>query len=445
MPTETRTPETVPEELRHMWRTRPARIPSEGGIAGVAAGIGHRYDVDPLLVRVAFVVSAIFGGSGIGLYAAAWLVFPSPEGPDAVGEYLRDRHGRRRDGYHRHGRGRNAKRLVLLIVLVIIVASSAPLGHGVGGAGLFGAVIMLGGLYLLYRRRPVPPGAAVPTATGGDAAQSGGATAAPEGGAVRPAEHHDAAAPTDAAPADPPDPADPAAPAAADPAGAAGAAGTARGDPPDWDPLGAAPFAWDLPAPAPDPPKQPMPRRRSRITPITLGLALLAAAAAVALAMTGVGWMTPARIGAVALAVVGAGLLIGAVLCRGHGLLLAAAPLAAFVVLASLAPHIEFHGAVGQRDYHPATVAELQDAYRIDAGQLNLDLAGLELAEDRTVDVSTSVGSIRVTVPEGMAVRTDCETNLGSTDCLAGPADTDDPILTVQAHSYIGEVVVGRG
>ena len=44
--------------------------------------------------------------------------------------------------------------------------------------------------------------------------------------------------------------------------------------PPAWDPLGAAPFAWDLPEPGPVP--APAPRRRSRVTPMTLAVALLA-------------------------------------------------------------------------------------------------------------------------------------------------------------------------
>nr|HPK66493.1 S-layer homology domain-containing protein [Thermoanaerobaculia bacterium] len=44
--------------------------------------------------------------------------------------------------------------------------------------------------------------------------------------------------------------------------------------PPAWDPLGAAPFAWDLPEPSPVP--APAPPRRSRVTPVTLAVALLA-------------------------------------------------------------------------------------------------------------------------------------------------------------------------
>ncbi|NUS95024.1 MAG: PspC domain-containing protein, partial [Nocardia sp.] len=47
------------EQLQQMWQTRPVRLPRRGPIAGVAAGFGHRYGIDPVLVRVAFVVSTI--------------------------------------------------------------------------------------------------------------------------------------------------------------------------------------------------------------------------------------------------------------------------------------------------------------------------------------------------------------------------------------------------
>jgi phage shock protein PspC (stress-responsive transcriptional regulator) len=65
------------DQLQYLWRTRPVRLPRQGPIGGVAAGFGHRYGVDPVLIRVAFVVSTIFGGAGIVLYLAAWLLLPA--------------------------------------------------------------------------------------------------------------------------------------------------------------------------------------------------------------------------------------------------------------------------------------------------------------------------------------------------------------------------------
>ena len=37
-------------------------------VAGVAAGIGRYFDVDPVIVRIAFIVLSVFGGSGVLLY-----------------------------------------------------------------------------------------------------------------------------------------------------------------------------------------------------------------------------------------------------------------------------------------------------------------------------------------------------------------------------------------
>ncbi|MDQ1702944.1 MAG: hypothetical protein QOF57_2196, partial [Frankiaceae bacterium] len=45
-------------------------------VGGVAAGIARWFGLDPLLVRVAFVVLSVFGGSGFLLYALGWAIVP---------------------------------------------------------------------------------------------------------------------------------------------------------------------------------------------------------------------------------------------------------------------------------------------------------------------------------------------------------------------------------
>ena len=66
--------------LKHMWDTRPYRIPKdEGGravIAGVCAGIGERYKVDPVAVRIAFVILSLVFGGGIFAYLLCWMFMP---------------------------------------------------------------------------------------------------------------------------------------------------------------------------------------------------------------------------------------------------------------------------------------------------------------------------------------------------------------------------------
>jgi phage shock protein C len=45
-------------------------------LAGVCAGIAEYFDVDPVLVRLAFVVTAFIGGVGIVAYLAGWALMP---------------------------------------------------------------------------------------------------------------------------------------------------------------------------------------------------------------------------------------------------------------------------------------------------------------------------------------------------------------------------------
>lgn len=53
------------------------RSDSNAIIAGVCGGIGEYFEVDPTFIRILFVLITIFGGSGILVYLALWLLVPS--------------------------------------------------------------------------------------------------------------------------------------------------------------------------------------------------------------------------------------------------------------------------------------------------------------------------------------------------------------------------------
>ncbi len=61
---------------RCLCRSKSNRI-----IAGVCGGLGEYLGVDPTVVRLAFVLLALFGGGGIFLYLILWLVMPEEGGP----------------------------------------------------------------------------------------------------------------------------------------------------------------------------------------------------------------------------------------------------------------------------------------------------------------------------------------------------------------------------
>ncbi|GAB3080901.1 PspC domain-containing protein [Micromonospora schwarzwaldensis] len=134
--------------------------PREGRyLAGVCAAIGRATNTDPVLWRVLLAVLGFFGGIGILVYVAAWLIIPG-EGDTAspVESML--------------GRGRSSMSPVTVIVLGIVVAVGFAYVVTDGfRAILLGAVILIGGALMLNRDQRGPasragtyPGPVPPTA-----------------------------------------------------------------------------------------------------------------------------------------------------------------------------------------------------------------------------------------------------------------------------------------
>jgi len=105
-------PRVTRDEAKDLGRIR--RSLTDRKIAGVAGGVARHFDIDPLLVRVAFVLLAIFGGGGILAYAAGWLLIPDEGSDEGV---IRVDH---------------RTRTVLLAVVGVISAMSL-LGDSLGG------------------------------------------------------------------------------------------------------------------------------------------------------------------------------------------------------------------------------------------------------------------------------------------------------------------------
>lgn len=45
-------------------------------IAGVCGGLGNYFNVDPTLIRIAFLALLLFGGGGLLLYLIIWIISP---------------------------------------------------------------------------------------------------------------------------------------------------------------------------------------------------------------------------------------------------------------------------------------------------------------------------------------------------------------------------------
>jgi phage shock protein PspC (stress-responsive transcriptional regulator) len=63
---------------------RLTRSRSDKFVGGVAGGLGAYFDVDPVLVRVAFAVSTLFSGAGLVAYLVMCAVLPTDDEPSTL-------------------------------------------------------------------------------------------------------------------------------------------------------------------------------------------------------------------------------------------------------------------------------------------------------------------------------------------------------------------------
>jgi phage shock protein PspC (stress-responsive transcriptional regulator) len=191
---------------------------------------------------------------------------------------------------------------------------------------------------------------------------------------------------------------------------------------PAWDPLGAAPFAWDLPEPAPKP-QPPAPRpRKPRVGLATLGVATLVVAGS-AIAWTFAPWFTVPHVIGLVIAVLAAGLLIGAFVDAGRGLIWLLIPLS---VVGFGMTAVGFDGPtnLGSVNATPKTVADVDDKYWVSVGSLMLDLRELPDSGSVKTVVEANLGELIVHVPKDADVTFRCEaTSIGELDCLGKRAE----------------------
>ncbi|GAA4674440.1 PspC domain-containing protein [Gordonia humi] len=403
--------------IQDMWTTRPVRRREGNTIGGVCAGIGDRYRVDPTLVKVAFVVATVFGGSGVLLYIAALIAFPADDETEPRREHRRRRHNWNRNDHP-------LSKVVPLAILAVIVFSVIGSQFRWGSSGFLGFLLMGVGWWLLYQRTPqAPAGTSADQLVQAPAPVMAGMVEAP-GGVDLTKPTLPAGTPADGLPTAPID------------------------QPPSWDPLGAAKFAWDLPEPT-VPAEPPAPRvPRSPVTPIFLGLAVMTGAAGAAANLAGVDWFTPGRIASLVLAVLGLGLVMGALTRKRGGSGLVPVTLVAAVVVVATTGFAGMsgpfpNGGVGDRTWHPRAATDLRDSYELTLGSTTLDLRDLgPLDRDRTIRLRQGVGDMTVYLPDDIRVRTDCEVTVGDVTCTDGLINPDakTPTLTIDAHVTVGGV-----
>jgi hypothetical protein len=207
-------------------------------------------------------------------------------------------------------------------------------------------------------------------------------------------------------------------PAEAQAAAPEGADAAPAEPPPNWPALGwqggatatAERPAWPEPVSTlpPGPPPgwaPPAPRRpRSILGRVTIGTLLVVLGGAAALDVAGAVDLDARHYLAIALAMLGLGLVVGSRVGRARWLIALGVLLLPALIATSLL-RVPIEGGVGDRREAPFTVAEIKDDYRMAAGRLVVDLSRVDLNEGtERVRASMGMGELRVVVPDDAAL-----------------------------------------
>jgi phage shock protein C len=59
------------DRTKKLYRSRTDRM-----LGGVCGGLAEYFGVDVTLVRIAFIILSVIGGTGVPIYLAMWLIVP---------------------------------------------------------------------------------------------------------------------------------------------------------------------------------------------------------------------------------------------------------------------------------------------------------------------------------------------------------------------------------
>lgn len=342
-----------PSSPRRLVRRTDDRI-----VGGVASGLADLLGVDPVLVRVGFVLLAFAGGTGILAYLAIWAL--TPEGGPSGRPVSRDRGA------------------AFWVAIALFVLAGLAIADSVGNRSFVWPLVLVGAGVALWRSD---------------------LSSRPDG----PVDEVDPPGPSD----EPPHPA-PGAPTATAPA--------ADWTPPPPPPSGPTPHEPDEPSGWSPPPRRP----RSVLGRVTVGATLVILGVLAGLDRAGALELTARDTVAVALLVIGLGLVVGTWYGRARWLAIPGALLLLPGLVVSSAVHdldVPLDAGVGQRSFGTTAVAELEPLYELGAGELRLDLGDLDLqGGEAATTARVGLGQIQVVVPDDATISVTYEVTGGQVE-----------------------------
>jgi hypothetical protein len=163
------------------------------------------------------------------------------------------------------------------------------------------------------------------------------------------------------------------------------------------------------------------PRERSRLGVLTAGSAMIVVSVAVLLDGLGAITLDVGRFPALALVVLGAGLLVSAWRGRARGAIVLGILILPVALVLSLI-HFPFGGDIASRTLSPRRIDLFPASQRLLAGELFVDLTRVDMAgSSRTLEIGMGAGSVRLVVPRDVTVHLLAEVGLGSLTVLGQP------------------------
>lgn len=361
------------EHLRDYTELR--RSVTDRKVAGVAGGLGRHLNIDPTILRVAFVVLALFGGAGFLLYGALWLFVPEDgktEAPVATPAATR-----------------NAVLLIAAVVAALLV-----LGDSWGGFPFpWPLAIVALVLVFLVMNRDKPMSTTYPPPPPGG----------PEPGPPQPGISQVALSGSES--------------------GSGSGSGSTAYAAPTEDTEATRSFGTVPPTPAPYPayqPPAPRPDRGPKLFWFTVALLAVALGTLGLFDVAGNG-IPDSAYPALALTVIGVMLVVGAWFGRAGGLV-ALGVVATVALIGTSVAEPRFEGD-RRIDETPTTAVQVEDRYFVPAGAIGLDLSNIrdvERLDGRTIEVEANAGEIVVTLPEGVDVNLDADVSMAGEITVAG-------------------------
>jgi len=397
--TETTTPESSE------WRRRSNELvrPVEGRmLAGVAKGVADNFGLSEWIPRVFFVVTAFMGGLGIVLYLACWAFVRSEDESESIADRF----------FSGASSSRSWFGIGLIVVAGMIILANFTF---LAGEVIWAAAFLVVGLLLYTGNFPtgskqpgevsVEPKEGVQRMTTTDTLESGATVSgdSPAGGSVTPPS------------APPPTPSPP-----------------------------------DLP---PAKPRETSILGRLTVGAMLLGMGILAILDNIdALAIDA----EPRHYLALAVTILGIGLLVGSVLGRARWLILIAVimiPTLAF----SPAFEYDWDSSSFDTEISPTSFEEVEPRYELDIGSMHLDLRELPWdGHELVIDAEVAMGSIEINVPDGVGIIGTAAVDIGvvsepgrSSSGLGDPhLDWNDPgelgTVRLDAEVNVGNIEISR-